>query len=55
MHQLKITLRQIRRRCVLTHGMLNLSPLRPVRPELRLLRPLHPALRHLRRLCPVGP
>jgi len=33
------------RRCVLTHAMLYLRPLRPVRPELRPLRPL----------CPVRP
>ena len=39
-HQQKITLRQIRRRCVLTHATLNLRPLRPVRPELHPLRPV---------------
>jgi len=52
MHQQKITLRQIRRRCVLTHATLNLRPLRPVRPELRPLRPVRPELRPL---CPLRP
>ena len=33
-HQQKISLRQIRRPCVLTHATLNRHPLRPVRPEL---------------------
>jgi len=55
LHQQKITLRQIRRRCVLTHATLNLRPLRPVRPELRPLRPVHPELRPLRPLRPVRP
>ena len=54
-HQQKITLRQIRRRCVLTHATLNLCPLRPVRPELRRLRPVHPELRRLRPVCPEFP
>jgi len=61
-HQQKITLRQIRRRCVLTHATLNLRPLHPVRPELRplrLLRPVRPELRPLRpvrpELCPLRP
>jgi len=58
-HQQKITLRQIRRRCVLKHATLNLRPLRPVRPELRPelrpLRPVRPELRPLRPLRPVGP
>jgi len=54
-HQQKITLRQIRRRCVLTHATLNLRPLRPVCPELRPLRPLRPELCPLRPLRPVLP
>ena len=54
-HQQKITLRQIRRRCVLTHVTLNLRPLRPVRPELRPLRPLRPVRPELRPLRPVRP
>jgi len=44
LHQPKITLRQIRRRCVLTHATLNLRPLRPVHHELRPLRPVRPEL-----------
>ena len=54
-HQQKITLRQIRRRCVLRPATLNLRPLRPVRPELRPLRPVRPELRPLRPLRPVRP
>jgi len=61
-YQQKITLSQIRRRCVLTHTMLNLHPLHPVRPELCPLRPLRPELRPmcpelspLRPMCPVRP
>jgi len=54
-HQQKITLRQIRRRCVLTQATLNLRPLRPVRPELRPLSPLRPVLPELRPLRPVHP
>jgi len=54
-HQQKITLRQIRRRCVLTHATLNLRPLRPVRPELHPLRPVRPELCPLRPLRPVRP
>ena len=53
--QQKITLRQIRRRCVLTHETLNLCPLRPVHPELHPLRPVRPELRPLRPLRPVRP
>jgi len=55
MHQQKITLRQIRRRSVLTHATLNLRPLHPVRPELRPLRPLCPVRPELRPLRPVRP
>jgi len=52
-HQQKITLRQIRRHCILTHATLNLRPLRPVHPELRPLRPLRPVRPELRPLRPV--
>jgi len=52
-HQQNITLRQIRRCCVLTHTRLNLRPLRPVRPELGPLHPVGPELGPLRPLCPV--
>jgi len=54
-HEQKITLRQIRRRCVLMYATLNLRPLRPVRPVLRPLRPVCPELRPLRPLRPVRP
>ena len=54
-HQQKITLGQIRRRCVLTHARLNLRPLRPVRPELLPLRPVRPELLPLRPLHSVRP
>jgi len=55
LHQQKITLRQIRRRCVLTHATFNLRPLRPVHPELHPLRPLRPVHPELRPLRPVRP
>ena len=55
LHQQKITLRQIWRRCVLTHTTLNLGPLHPVRPELFPLRPVRPELRPLRPLHPLRP
>jgi len=54
-HQQKITLRQIRRRCVLTHTTLNLRPLRPVRPEWRPLCPVRPELCPQCPLRPVRP
>ena len=54
-HQQKITVRQIQRRCVLTHATLNLRPLCPVRPELRPLRPVRPELHPLRPMPPELP
>ena len=41
-HQQKLTLRLIRRRCVLTQATSFLHPVRPVRPELRRNHPLRP-------------
>jgi len=59
LHQQKISLGQIRRRCILTHATLNLRPLRPVRPELRPLHAVRPELRPLRlvppELCSLRP
>ena len=41
-HQQKLTLRLIRRRCVLTQATSFLRPVRPVRPVLRRDHPLRP-------------
>ena len=41
-HQQKLTLRLIRRRCVLTQATSFLRPVRPVRPVLRCNHPLRP-------------